>query len=106
MIARTTDPFDALFRLQRELEGRLASDWLADTTSGYPATPDPRPRTIALIAAGNGNTLTPEFRAQLVAAFAASGNVTEIAIGLPATSAIRQSSGSMTCRKPSATGRK
>ena len=46
---------------------------LADTTSGYPATPDPRPRTIALIAAGNGNTLTPEFRAQLVAAFALLG---------------------------------
>ena len=29
-----TNPFDALFRLQRELEGRRTSDWLEDTTSG------------------------------------------------------------------------
>ena len=39
MITRYADPFDALFRLQRELEGRRASDWLDDTTSGTGAYP-------------------------------------------------------------------
>jgi HSP20 family protein len=39
MIARFADPFDALFRLQREMEGRLASDWLEDTTAGTGAYP-------------------------------------------------------------------
>jgi len=39
MIAGLTDPFDALLRLQRELEGRRASEWLADTTSGMGAYP-------------------------------------------------------------------
>lgn len=34
MIQRYPDPFDALFRLQRELESRHASDWLEDATSG------------------------------------------------------------------------
>jgi HSP20 family protein len=38
-ITRYADPFDALFRLQRELEGRLASDWLGETTSGIGAYP-------------------------------------------------------------------
>jgi HSP20 family protein len=33
------DPFDTLFRLQRELEARRASDWLDDTTSGVGAFP-------------------------------------------------------------------
>ncbi|MFZ0425063.1 MAG: Hsp20/alpha crystallin family protein [Xanthobacteraceae bacterium] len=34
------DPFDALFNLQRALEGRLASDWLRDqTTSEGPYPP-------------------------------------------------------------------
>src|SRR5271169_2207047 len=39
MIAGLVDPFEALFRLQRELEGRRASDWLEDTTSGMGAYP-------------------------------------------------------------------
>jgi HSP20 family protein len=39
MITGLTDPFEALFRLQRELEGRRASDWLDDTTSGMGAYP-------------------------------------------------------------------
>ena len=39
MIQRYADPFDALFRLQRELEGRHASDWLEPTTSGTGAYP-------------------------------------------------------------------
>ena len=39
MIPRFSDPFDTLFRLQRELEGRRASDWLDDTTSGMGAFP-------------------------------------------------------------------
>ena len=33
------DPFDTLFRLQRELEACRDSDWLADTTSGMGAFP-------------------------------------------------------------------
>jgi HSP20 family protein len=39
MIAGLADPFEALFRLQRELEGRRASDWLEDATSGMGAYP-------------------------------------------------------------------
>jgi HSP20 family protein len=39
MIAGLPDPFEALFRLQRELERRRASDWLEDTTSGMGAYP-------------------------------------------------------------------
>jgi HSP20 family protein len=40
MITSFTDPFDALFGLQRALESRLASDWLQDaTTSRGPFPP-------------------------------------------------------------------
>lgn len=39
MITSFSDPFDTLFRLQRELEARLASDWLEDTTAGVGAFP-------------------------------------------------------------------
>jgi HSP20 family protein len=40
MIATFADPFDALFNLQRALEGRLASEWLHDqTTSQGPYPP-------------------------------------------------------------------
>jgi HSP20 family protein len=39
MITRYSDPFDALFRLQRELEARQASDWLGDMTAGLGAFP-------------------------------------------------------------------
>jgi len=40
MITAFTDPFDALFNLQRALEGRLESDWLQDqTTSQGPFPP-------------------------------------------------------------------
>lgn len=40
MIAAFADPFETLFNLQRVLEGRLASDWLADqTTSQGPFPP-------------------------------------------------------------------
>lgn len=39
MISPFADPFDALFRLQRDLEARLASDWLQDTTAGVGAFP-------------------------------------------------------------------
>jgi HSP20 family protein len=40
MITTFPDPFDALFNLQRALEGRLASDWLHDqTTSQGPFPP-------------------------------------------------------------------
>jgi len=33
------DPFDALFRLQRALDTRLASDWLSSATTGIGAFP-------------------------------------------------------------------
>jgi HSP20 family protein len=33
------DPFDALFRLQRALDTRLASDWLSSATAGIGAFP-------------------------------------------------------------------
>ena len=40
MITTFADPFEALFNLQRALEGRLASDWLRDqTTSQGPFPP-------------------------------------------------------------------
>jgi HSP20 family protein len=40
MIRNFSDPFDALFGLQRALEARLASDWLRDaTTSRGPYPP-------------------------------------------------------------------
>ena len=40
MITTFADPFEALFNLQRALEGRLASDWLRDqTTSEGPYPP-------------------------------------------------------------------
>ena len=40
MIAGLADnPFDALFRLQRELEGRRTSDWFEDATAGTGAYP-------------------------------------------------------------------
>lgn len=40
MLTTFADPFDALFNLQRALEGRLASDWLRDqTTSEGPYPP-------------------------------------------------------------------
>ena len=40
MIAgRADNPFDALFRLQRELEGRRTSDWFEDATAGTGAYP-------------------------------------------------------------------
>jgi len=39
MIATMADPFDALFRLQRAMEGRLASNWLQESTSGLGAFP-------------------------------------------------------------------
>jgi HSP20 family protein len=40
MIMGFADPFDALFNLQRALDGRLASDWLHDqTTSQGPFPP-------------------------------------------------------------------
>jgi HSP20 family protein len=34
MFATFTDPFDALFNLQRALDGRLLSDWLNEQTTG------------------------------------------------------------------------
>jgi HSP20 family protein len=40
MITAFANPFDALLNLQRELEARLASDWLQDvTTSRGPYPP-------------------------------------------------------------------
>jgi HSP20 family protein len=39
MMARFVDPFEALFQLQRELEGRFASSWLGGATSGIGAFP-------------------------------------------------------------------
>lgn len=40
MVTAFADPFDALFSLQRALEGRLTSDWLQDqTTSQGPFPP-------------------------------------------------------------------
>jgi HSP20 family protein len=39
MLAGLPDPFDALLRFQRELEGRRTSEWLEETTSGSGAYP-------------------------------------------------------------------
>ena len=39
MVATSANPFDTLFRLQRELEARRDSDWLEDATSGVGAFP-------------------------------------------------------------------
>ena len=39
MLRTLTDPFDNLFRLQRELETRLASGWLEDGPTGMGAFP-------------------------------------------------------------------
>jgi HSP20 family protein len=39
MVIRYADPFDALFAFQRALENRLASDWMASTTSGSGSYP-------------------------------------------------------------------
>ena len=39
MMTRYPDPFDVLFRLQRELEARQESGWLGDTTAGVGAFP-------------------------------------------------------------------
>jgi HSP20 family protein len=39
MVRRFTDPFDALFQLQRDLDARLASDWLESSTAGSGAFP-------------------------------------------------------------------
>jgi HSP20 family protein len=39
MFMTLTDPFDALFRLQKELDSRLASGWLRDGTAGMGAYP-------------------------------------------------------------------
>jgi HSP20 family protein len=39
MVRRFTDPFDALFQLQRDLDARLASDWLESSTAGGGAFP-------------------------------------------------------------------
>jgi HSP20 family protein len=39
MSARYADPFEALFRLQRDLEERLASGWLGDSTGAIGVFP-------------------------------------------------------------------
>lgn len=39
MLMTLTDPFDTLFRLQRELDSRLASAWLEDGTAAMGAYP-------------------------------------------------------------------
>ena len=39
MMTGFADPFDALFRLQRDLESRLASNWLDGSTAGMGAFP-------------------------------------------------------------------
>ena len=39
MLMTLTDPFDTLFRLQREFNSRLASDWLEDGTAAMGAYP-------------------------------------------------------------------
>jgi HSP20 family protein len=38
MIARLSDPFETLFRLQKELESRLAGEWLGGTASAAMGT--------------------------------------------------------------------
>jgi len=39
MVSRFGDPFQALFALQRELESRIASDWMGSGTAGMGAYP-------------------------------------------------------------------
>jgi HSP20 family protein len=39
MMPSFSDPFEALFALQRALDSRLASDWMADTTAGTGSYP-------------------------------------------------------------------
>ena len=39
MVTRFADPFEALFQLQRQLESRLASNWLGDLTAARGAFP-------------------------------------------------------------------
>lgn len=39
MLMGHRDPFEALLRLQRELDSRVASGWLGDTTAGLGAFP-------------------------------------------------------------------
>jgi HSP20 family protein len=39
MISRFTDPFDALFSIQRALDARRTSDWLGSRTTGMGAFP-------------------------------------------------------------------
>jgi HSP20 family protein len=39
MTTAYSDPFDALFSLQRALEARMASDWLRDATTGMGTFP-------------------------------------------------------------------
>jgi HSP20 family protein len=39
MVRRFADPFDALFQLQRDVDARLASDWLESSTAGSGAFP-------------------------------------------------------------------
>src|SRR5512143_2098663 len=39
MMANYTDPFDALFALQRALDARLDSDWMGDSTAGIGSYP-------------------------------------------------------------------
>jgi HSP20 family protein len=39
MMPSFSDPFEALFALQRALDSRLASDWMADTTGGTGSYP-------------------------------------------------------------------
>jgi HSP20 family protein len=39
MVMRFSDPFEALFNFQRQLEARLASDWLGNSTANMGAYP-------------------------------------------------------------------
>jgi HSP20 family protein len=39
MVLRFSDPFEALFNFQRQLEARLASDWLGNSTANMGAYP-------------------------------------------------------------------
>jgi HSP20 family protein len=39
MVTPFADPFDALLSLQRELDARLTSDWLEDSTASRGAFP-------------------------------------------------------------------
>jgi HSP20 family protein len=39
MVMRFSDPFEALFALQKQLDARLASDWLGNTTANIGAYP-------------------------------------------------------------------